>query len=62
MDINSIREAVTFSPENLPLRILLAEALISEARWKEAEVELKFVLERNSKHQSANQALARVYF
>lgn len=62
MDINSIREAVTFSPDNLPLRILLAEALIKEAKWKEAEVELKFVLERDPTHQSAKRALARVYF
>ena len=37
--LDSLREALKYSPENLPLRHLLAETLLSLNRLEEAEIE-----------------------
>lgn len=43
-DINQLREAVRNSPDNLPLRQFLANALMKAGRYEEAEVEYKDAL------------------
>lgn len=48
-DIQQLREAVKSSPENLPLRKILAKALMKHERYEEAEAEYKEAL-RLSQH------------
>ncbi|NBC07684.1 MAG: AAA family ATPase [Bacteroidetes bacterium] len=43
-DIQQLREAVQSSPDNLPLRKILAKALMKHERYEEAEVEYKEAL------------------
>ena len=43
-DIQQLREAVQNSPDNLPLRKILAKALMKHERYEEAEVEYKEAL------------------
>jgi AAA+ superfamily predicted ATPase len=44
--LNALREALAFSPDNVPLRLHLARTLIDGGRWAEAATELKEVLAR----------------
>lgn len=60
--INTLREALKLSPDNAPLRLSLAEALLSSNRAAEAEGEFKLVLEKQSDNVQAKTGLARVYF
>lgn len=60
--ISNLREALNLSPDNIPLRILLAENLMSEKNFIEAEVEYKAVLERDSTSRKAKRGLAKSYF
>ncbi len=59
--INSLREALLFSPENHMLRILLADALLKADRLEEAEVEYATLI-RNTDNPKAKTGLARVFF
>jgi transitional endoplasmic reticulum ATPase len=60
--IKGLREALNLSPENNPLRLLLADALIRDAKYNEAEEELKSILTKNQNHEQAKLSLAKVYF
>jgi len=60
--INTLREALKLSPDNGPLRLSLAEALLSANKASEAEGEFKFVLEQQPDNVQAKTGLARVYF
>jgi len=59
--IASLREALNFSPENLPLRIYLAESLFKLNNFEEAEKEFKLVLNRASDNAKAKIGLAKIY-
>ncbi|WP_028981753.1 AAA family ATPase [Sporocytophaga myxococcoides] len=59
--IASLREALNFSPENLPLRIYLAESLLKLNNFDEAEKEFKLVLNRASDNAKAKIGLAKIY-
>lgn len=59
--IASLREALNFSPENLPLRIYLAESLFKLNNFEEAEKEFKVVLNRASDNAKAKIGLAKIY-
>ena len=59
--IQGIREALRHSPDNIPLRMLLAENLLSLNRLEEAEAEYTTIL-KTSNDPRAKQGLARVYF
>jgi transitional endoplasmic reticulum ATPase len=59
--IQGIREALRHSPENVPLRILLAENLLALNRLEEAEAEYTTIL-KMSNDPKAKPGLARVYF
>lgn len=61
-DIQSLREALKQSPNNIPLKILLAEALIKAALFEEAEQQMKEVLSIQSEHLKGNILLARIFF
>lgn len=43
--INNLREALKFSPDNIPLRLHLAESLLALNRLEEAEVEYSLLLD-----------------
>ena len=43
-EIQSLREAIKASPDSIPLRKLLANALMKKERWEEAEIEIKDTL------------------
>lgn len=59
--IESIRTALQHSPDNAPLRMLLATTLLKANRLDEAEVEFRFLL-RNSNDSKATMGLAKIFF
>lgn len=46
--ITNLREALNFSPDNLTLRMMLAEALMNASFYAEAEIEFKEALKQNA--------------
>jgi AAA+ superfamily predicted ATPase len=44
--VSALREALAFSPENIPLRMHLARTLLDAGKWAEAAAELREVLVR----------------
>lgn len=60
MDIDDLKEALKASPKNLPLRLLLAEALLKAGRQKEAEQEYLKALQIEDNLKS-RLALARLW-
>lgn len=59
--IDSLREALRFSPDNGPLRLLLANTLLSLNRLEEAEVEYVTVIKTSNDH-AAKIGLATIFF
>jgi len=59
--IASLREALNFSPENLPLRLYLAECLFKLNNLEEAEKEYKLVLNKEADNAKAKIGLAKIY-
>lgn len=59
--IDSLRDALKHSPDNTPLRILLAETLLSLNRLEEAENEFSYIL-RSGSDNKAKLGLARVFY
>src|SRR5262245_26164582 len=57
---DSLREALKHSPSNHALRLLLAEALMAEEAWSEAEQEFKAVLDAQPDNQKARKGLVKV--
>ncbi|NOT74547.1 MAG: AAA family ATPase [Cyclobacteriaceae bacterium] len=60
--IENLREALRLSPDNLPLRMLLAENLLNEKLFEEAETEYKKALTADSGNAKARRGLAKCYF
>jgi transitional endoplasmic reticulum ATPase len=60
--INSLREALSFSPENIPLRLHLADSLTSLQKLNEAEKEYKHVLGLSPDNIKGKTGLANVYY
>jgi SpoVK/Ycf46/Vps4 family AAA+-type ATPase len=60
--IDSLRDALQQSPDNLPLRILLAENLLQAKMFPEAETEYRIVLEKDPGNLKARRGLAKSYF
>lgn len=60
--INNLIEALQFSPENIPLRLHLADSLASMGNLEEAEKEYKNVLQRASENDKAKAGLAKLYY
>src|SRR5688500_770027 len=59
--INSLREALKHSPENTPLRLLLADTLLNLGRIEEAEIEYTLILKAKD-DLKAKTGLAKVFF
>lgn len=60
--IKGLQEALALSPDNLPLRLMLAEGLLKVSRLNESEDEFKKILNQNKDHELAKLGLANVYF
>lgn len=60
--IDNLREALQQSPDNVPLRILLAENLLQAKMFSEAEVEYRIVLEKDPGNSKAQRGLIKSYF
>ncbi len=60
--INNLKEALEHSPDNIPLRLHLASALLQLTRYEEAEREYKHILSLNPQHFRAKAGLAKTYF
>jgi tetratricopeptide (TPR) repeat protein len=59
--ITALREALRHSPDNLPLRLHLADSLVSLARYEEAEREYKAALQAAPHDPSVKLGLANAY-
>jgi len=60
--IDNLREALQQSPDNIPLRILLAENLMQAQMFAEAETEYRIVLEKDPANTKAKRGLIKSYF
>jgi SpoVK/Ycf46/Vps4 family AAA+-type ATPase len=60
--INGLREALRVSPNNVPLRRTLAEALVSLGRYEEAEAEFRLALTASPKDVGLQLALANAFY
>lgn len=60
--IESLREALSLSPNNLPLRLLLADHLLKASLLEEAETEFRTVLAQDSNNKTAKRGLSKIYF
>lgn len=61
-EIQSLREAIKASPDSIPLRKLLANALMKNERWEEAEIEIKDTLRMAPNDLQVKIALAQVFY
>jgi transitional endoplasmic reticulum ATPase len=61
-EISALREAIEKSPDNVPLRILLAGKLVQTGLADEAETEYQTVLSYDKNNIKAKEGLAEVYF
>ena len=59
--IDSLREALRHSPNNMPLRLLLADTLLGLNRLEEAEIEYTLIL-KSSNDTKAKIGLAKVFY
>lgn len=59
--LQPLRDALAFSPENLPLRLHLAESLLKHGRGDEAEREFKDALARHPRENKVKLGLAKTY-
>ncbi len=59
--IDSLKEALKYSPDNNPLRLLLAETLLASNRLEEAEIEFSTLLKLTN-DTKAKVGLAKVFF
>src|SRR5690606_40452474 len=59
--INNLREALKYSPDNIPLKIHLAESLLALNRFEEAEKEYKELLAMQD-NSAIRLGLATTYF
>src|SRR4051812_28772911 len=60
--IDNLREALQQSPDNIPLRILLAENLMHAKMFADAEAEYRTVLEKDPNNVKAKRGLTKSYF
>ncbi len=58
----TLRTAVEFSPENISLRLILAQTLLSAMAFPDAEEEFKKVISLNKKNIAAKCGLARACY
>lgn len=61
-ELNNLREAIKASPENIPLRKYLANLLMKNERWEEAEVEVKESLRLAQQDVELKVMLANIFY
>ena len=61
-EIQSLREAIKASPDSIPLRKLLSNALMKNERWEEAEIEIKEALRMAPNDLQIKIALAQTFY
>lgn len=61
-EIQSLREAIKASPDSIPLRKLLSNALMKNERWEEAEIEIKDTLRLAPNDLQVKIALAQIFY
>ncbi|MCA9098555.1 MAG: tetratricopeptide repeat protein, partial [Planctomycetaceae bacterium] len=59
--INALREALSVTPANLPLRKHLADSLAKLGRYEEAETEFRLILAETPENIAARLGLAQCY-
>ncbi len=60
--VEQLKEALQLSPDNIPLRLHLAETLLYLSRFDEAEEEFKTVLSQDGNHPKAKLGLSKVFY
>ncbi|MFT3934997.1 MAG: AAA family ATPase [Chitinophagaceae bacterium] len=60
--IRNLEEALSFSPDNVPLRLQLAELMLKEQMYAEASVHFTEVLQKSYGNTRAQMGLANCYF
>ncbi|HUG18427.1 MAG TPA: tetratricopeptide repeat protein, partial [Planctomycetaceae bacterium] len=60
--IESLRDALSVSPDNLPLRKHLAETLLGRGRHEEAEAEYRTAMKRHPDDWELQVGLAKTYY
>jgi transitional endoplasmic reticulum ATPase len=60
--IRNLEEALNVSPDNIPLRIMLAEACLAAKYIDRAEAEFKKVLQQDPPNRAGRTGLAKTYF
>ena len=60
--LNNLREALKLSPENMLLRLMLAEALLNAKQADKAEPEFKIILDREPSNEQARTGLAKAFY
>jgi transitional endoplasmic reticulum ATPase len=60
--IKQLQEAVQFSPENVPLRMHLAQVLLQDFEYVQAEEQYRKVLELSPENTAAELGLARTFY
>jgi transitional endoplasmic reticulum ATPase len=60
--INSLLEALSLSPENVPLRLHVAHLMVDEKMYTEAAEQFQLVLEKSYGNEKAQLGLAETYF
>jgi len=61
-EIQSLREAIKVTPDSIPLRKLLSNALMKNERWEEAEIEIKEALRLAPNDLQIKLALAQTFY
>ena len=61
-DIQALIEALESSPENMALRLLLAQKLLDSGYLSEAEVHLQEIIKRDRTHLAAKELLAEAFY
>ncbi|MFN7013634.1 MAG: tetratricopeptide repeat protein, partial [Bacteroidia bacterium] len=60
--IESLKEALQFSPNNIPLKLILANTLAKHYRYNEAEELFLEIIDADKHHTDAKLALSKLYF
>ncbi len=60
--IRNLEEALNVSPDNIPLRIMLADAYFNAQQIDKAEAEFKHVLQQDPANRAGRTGLAKTYF
>ncbi len=61
-NIESLKEALLFSPKNIPLKLLLANTLLSQHNYAEAEIQFLEIIELDRSHVEAKVGISKLYF